>query len=100
MKKTKLIGAVSAAAIAIGMLGATVVPAAAASGPETSYLVLAPQGKSTAKAAERVAAAGGTVVATYDQIGVLVVRSTNTAFASAVAGSGVESVGRRERRLL
>lgn len=96
MKKTKLIGAVSAAAIAIGMLGATVVPAAAASGPETSYLVLAPQGKSTAKAAERVAAAGGTVVATYDQIGVLVVRSTNTAFASAVAGSGVESVASTE----
>jgi subtilisin family serine protease len=96
MKKTKMIGAVSAAALAIGMLGVTVVPAAAASGPETSYLVLAPQGKSTAKAAERVAAAGGTVVAAYDQIGVLVARSTNTAFASAVAGSGVESVASTE----
>ena len=92
MKKTKVIGAVSAAALAVGLMGAAVAPAAAASGPETSYLVLAPQGKSTAKAAARVAAAGGTVVATYNQIGVLVVRSTNTAFAGAVAGNGVESV--------
>ena len=96
MKKTKMIGAVSAAALAIGMMGVAVVPAASASGPETSYLVLAPQGKSTAKAAARVAAAGGTVVAAYDQIGVLVARSTNTAFASAVAGSGVESVASTE----
>ena len=54
--------------------------------------MLAPQGKSTAKAAARVAAAGGTVVASYDQIGVLVATSTNTAFAGKVAGSGVESV--------
>jgi len=92
MKKTKVIGAVSAAALALGLMGAGVAPAAAASGPETSYLVLAPQGKSTAKAAARVAAAGGTVVAAYNQIGVLVVRSTNTAFARAVAGSGVDSV--------
>src|SRR6478735_2047532 len=92
MKKVKMIGAVSAAALTLGMIGVGVVPAASASGPESSYLVLAPQGKSTAKAAARVAAAGGTVVATYDQIGVLVARSTNTAFASAVAGSGVESV--------
>ena len=54
--------------------------------------MLAPQGKSTKQAAARVAAAGGTVVATYNQIGVLVARSTNTAFAGAVAGAGVESV--------
>jgi hypothetical protein len=92
MKKVKMIGAVSAAALTIGMIGVAVVPAASASGPESSYLVLAPQGKSTAKAAARVVAAGGTVVAAYDQIGVLVARSANTAFASAVAGSGVESV--------
>jgi len=96
MKKTKVIGAVSAAALAVGMMSASIAPAAAASGPETSYLVLAPQGQSTAKAAARVAAAGGTVVATYNQIGVLVVRSTNTAFAGAVAGSGVESVASTE----
>lgn len=39
-----------------------------------------------------MAAADGTVVADYHQIGVLVVRSTNPAFASQVAGAGVEAV--------
>ena len=78
MQKHRVIGAASAVAIAIGLMGAVVAPAAAASGPESTYLVLAPQGKSTAKAAARVAAAGGTVVAAYDQIGVLVAKSTNT----------------------
>jgi len=91
MKNHKVIGAVSAAALAVGLMGTAVAPAAAA-GPESTYLVLAPQGKSTKQAAARVAAAGGTVVATYNQIGVLVARSTNTAFAGAVAGAGVESV--------
>ncbi|MBM7832749.1 subtilisin family serine protease [Agromyces cerinus] len=96
MNKSRLVGVASAAALAIGLIGAAAGPAvaapAAATGPETGYLVLAPQGKSVAKAAARVAAAGGTVVASYDQIGVLVVRSTNTAFTTAVAGAGVQSV--------
>ncbi len=61
-------------------------------GRDTTYLVLAPQGNSTAKAAARVAAAGGTVVANYSQIGVLVARSTNPDFAAAASGSGVEAV--------
>jgi subtilisin family serine protease len=64
---------------------------ATAIGPNTTYLVLAPQGQSTAAAAARVADAGGTVVAAYDQIGVLVVRSTNASFDTAVLGNGVES---------
>jgi subtilisin family serine protease len=95
MNKHTVIGAASVAALAIGLIGGAAAPAAAApaaAGPETTYLVLAPQGKSTAKAADRVAAAGGTVVAAYDQIGVLVATSTNTAFAGAVKGSGVDSV--------
>ncbi|HET6672894.1 MAG TPA: S8 family serine peptidase [Agromyces sp.] len=92
MKKHTVIGAASVAALAIGLLGGAVVTPAAAAGPESTYLVLAPQGKSTAKAQDRVAAAGGTVVASYDQIGVLVAKSTNTAFAGDVAGAGVESV--------
>ena len=96
MKNHKVIGAVSAVALAVGLIGTAVAPAAAATGPETTYLVLAPQGKSTDKAAARVAAAGGTVVAAYDQIGVLVARSTSTAFAGAVAGAGVESVASTE----
>ncbi len=96
MYKSRLIGVASAAALTIGLIGAAAAPAVAATGPETGYLVLAPQGKSIAKAAARVAAAGGTIVASYDQIGVLVVRSTNTAFSTAVAGSGVESVASTE----
>jgi subtilisin family serine protease len=58
-------------------------------GPEATYLVLAPQGRSTAKAVDRVTAARGTVVADYGQIGVLVARSTNPAFATDVIGAGV-----------
>ena len=91
MKNRKVIGAACAAALAVGLIGTAAVPAAAA-GPDTTYLVLAPQGKSTAKAAARVAAAGGTVVAAYDQIGVLVARSTNASFQTAVAGAGVDAV--------
>ena len=91
MKNRKVIGVACAAALAVGLIGTAAVPAAAA-GPDTTYLVLAPQGKSTAKAAARVAAAGGTVVAAYDQIGVLVARSTNASFQTAVAGAGVDAV--------
>ena len=73
-------------------VGSAFIAPATAAGPDTTYLVLAPQGNSTAKASARVAAAGGTVVANYSQIGVLVARSTNPDFASAASGSGVEAV--------
>jgi subtilisin family serine protease len=80
-------------ALAAGaIVTAAVNTSAMAAGPETTFIVLAPQGGSSAKAAARVAAADGTVVADYSQIGVLVVRTTNPGFASAVAGSGVEAV--------
>jgi subtilisin family serine protease len=71
--------------------GAAVISAASAAEPNTTYLVLAPAGKSDTASA-RVAAAGGTVVASYDQIGVLVARSTKPDFAAAASGSGVEAV--------
>jgi subtilisin family serine protease len=74
------------------MGSAAVSTSAQAAGLGSTFLVLAPQGTSTAGAVDRVTAAGGTVVADYRQIGVLVARSTNPAFDSAVAGSGVESV--------
>ncbi|WP_205859467.1 S8 family peptidase [Phycicoccus flavus] len=91
-----LVGASAVAALtaaAFGGASATAAPApsAATSASGGSYLVLAPQGKSTAKAQQRVAAAGGTVVASYDAIGVLVVRSANADFATDVRGAGVES---------
>ncbi len=93
--RTRLLGATAAAALAAATVTAATTTATAAptgaSSADASYLVLAPQGKGTAKAAQRVAAAGGTVVATYDAIGVLVARSGNPSFTDAVRGAGVES---------
>jgi subtilisin family serine protease len=83
--------AAAAAAAGAAIMAAPGSPALAA-GPDTAYLVLAPEGNSTAPAAARVATAGGTVVANYSQIGVLVVHSTNPAFETAVAGEGVQAV--------
>jgi len=73
-------------------VGVAFISPATAAGPDTTYLVLAPAGNSTAKASAKVAAAGGTVVASYSQIGVLVARSTNPDFATAASGAGVEAV--------
>ncbi|MEV1287452.1 S8 family serine peptidase [Micromonospora sp. NPDC049679] len=91
--RRKTLAAASAVALAAGIV-VTVAgnPAAMATGSETTFLVLAPQGGSTAKAATRVAAANGRVVADYPQIGVLVARSANPDFAAAAAGAGVEAV--------
>lgn len=91
--RRKGFAAVSALTVGAALMGSAAVSTSAqAAGPDSSYLVLAPQGTSTAKALGRVTAAGGTVVADYRQIGVLVVRSTNPAFSSAATGPGVESV--------
>ncbi|MFG2054647.1 S8 family serine peptidase [Micromonospora sp. NPDC048930] len=90
--RRKTLAAASAMTLGVGLALTGGLAPAAAAGPDTSYLVLAPQGANTSQAAARVAAANGTVVASYDQIGVLVVRSTNPNFATDVAGAGVESV--------
>ncbi|MDT0529039.1 S8 family serine peptidase [Micromonospora sp. DSM 115977] len=91
--RRKTLAAASAVTLGVGLaVTGGLTPAASAAGPDTTFLVLAPQGAKTDKAAARVAAAKGTVVASYDQIGVLVVRSTNPAFATDVAGAGVDSV--------
>ncbi len=91
MAHHKIAAAAFAAALAVGLGIPSAAPVAAA-GPESTYMVLAPKGATTKAAAARVASAGGTVVATYDQIGVLIARSTSTSFTSEVAGKGVESV--------
>ena len=85
------------ATLAVALAGSFAVAAvhgspAIAAGADATYLVLAPEGNSTAKATARVAAAGGTVVAAYPQIGVLVARSVNPEFATAASGAGVEAV--------
>jgi subtilisin family serine protease len=89
----RLLGSAVAVALVAGLAATAAVslPAMALS-PSTTYLVIAPEGDSTAAAATRVSAAGGTVVATYDEIGVLVAQSTNPTFDAAVAGPGVEAV--------
>ena len=88
----RLLAAAATVALAAGAAVAGTGPASAATGPDTTYLVLAPQGASTDEAQQRVADAGGRVVARYDQIGVLVARSTSIVFADSVKGAGVESV--------
>ncbi|MDT5025388.1 MAG: hypothetical protein QOE61_1814, partial [Micromonosporaceae bacterium] len=83
----------SAVALVAGLAATAVVSVPAnAAGPNTTYLVLAPEGQSTAAAVSRVSAAGGTVVADYSQIGVLVARSTSPSFDAVVAGAGIEAV--------
>ena len=90
--RTRTVATATALALCSGALaGVALAPTASAAGPESSFLVLGPQGGSLAKATSRVAAAGGSVVASYDKIGVLVARSTNPSFLQAVKGTGVES---------
>ena len=69
-----VLAALTAAATAAALAGLAPASSASVTGPAVSYLVLAPEGAGTALAAARVAAAGGTIVATYDQIDVLVAR--------------------------
>ncbi|MEO3779272.1 S8 family serine peptidase [Micromonospora sp. B11E3] len=89
--RRKTLAAASAVTLGVGLAVTGGLAPAAATGPEATFLVLAPQGAGTGQAVARVAAANGTVVANYDKIGVLVVRSTNPSFTSDVQGAGVES---------
>jgi len=76
--------------VSVGLLVATVsvaaaVPASAsAQGGNSTYIVLYRAGASSADAAATVGNAGGTLVANYSQIGVVIARSSNPNFASAV----------------
>ncbi|MEU7021446.1 S8 family serine peptidase [Streptomyces sp. NPDC046203] len=69
--------------------------AAAASGPELSYVVNVGGGRWTADAVRvSIAKAGGDIVQSYDQIGVIVVHSKNPGFAAAIRKApGVISAG-------
>ena len=82
----------SALALAAALTVTPVSSVASATGPNTTYLVLGREGHSNDGVAARVAAAGGTIVAAYNQIGVLVVQSTNTEFITAVEGGDVQGV--------
>jgi len=64
---------------------------AAGSTTAKTYVVLYKPGASTSGAAKSVAASGGTVVANYSSIGVVVVRSSKSTFASSIKKTtGVE----------
>ncbi|KUH37169.1 MULTISPECIES: S8 family serine peptidase [Streptomyces] len=66
----------------------------AADGPNLSYVVNTKGGRHTAAVKKAISAAGGTVVASYDAIGVIVAHSKNPAFAQTVrTAKGVQSAG-------
>jgi subtilisin family serine protease len=81
-------------------LGLAVAPQADASstGATQTYVVLYRSGASTSGAAQAVASAGGTLVANYSQIGVVIARSDQTAFATTIGKqSKVEGVSATTR---
>jgi len=70
---------------------------AATSGAESTYIMLYKGGASSADAASTVANAGGTLVANYSQIGVVVAKSSNTNFAATIRkANGVEGAARTD----
>src|SRR4051794_5698510 len=79
--------AVTVALAGLGMAVTTPVVTATASAEEgaQTYLVLFKGSSSPSNAADLVAAAGGSVVADYGGIGVLVARSSNAAFDAAIS---------------
>jgi subtilisin family serine protease len=86
----RLVGA-SAVMVALALGGvAHATPATSTETVET-FIVLAPGGKGVTRAVARVEQAGGTVVARYDRIGVVIAHSERTDFAVAVVGDGVQS---------
>ncbi len=95
---------VAATAVALAMVLAvstlaTATSAGANSGAQSStYLVLYKEGASSSGAAAAVSGAGGTLVANYQQIGVVIARSADPAFVSAITGAaGVEGAAATSR---
>ena len=94
-----LLGLASLTVIA-GTAGAAPTGTAAAErATETeTYMIVYASGASSAGAATAVSSAGGTLVASYDEIGVVVARSTDAGFADAMgAQRGVEGVSATSR---
>jgi lantibiotic leader peptide-processing serine protease len=75
-----LVGAAVIAATGVLVPTAATAAPVGTTGPTENYLVLFKGSSSPANAAAIVTAAGGTVVANYSQIGVVVASSANTAF--------------------
>src|SRR5439155_3827857 len=86
VRSTRAKAVIVSTGLLIATASAVTVPqvAAAPQGNESTYLVLYRDGVSSTDAASTVSGAGGTLVANYGQIGVVVARSSNANFASAV----------------
>src|SRR5690349_3149241 len=82
--RAKVLVASSGLLIAAATGVATNQAGAAPQGADSAYVVLYRSGASSADAAATVNAAGGTVVANYQQIGVVIARSASANFATAV----------------
>ena len=88
-----LVGAAVIAATGMSVPTAATAAPAGTMGPTETYLVLFKGSQSPANAAALVTAAGGTVVANYSKIGVLVASSGNSAFDERIrANNKVEGV--------
>ncbi|EWT03176.1 peptidase S8 [Intrasporangium oryzae NRRL B-24470] len=87
---------VAATAVTLGAgtaLTATALGASASGQAASTYIVLARDGAAAGGASRAVTAAGGTVVASYDAIGVVIARSSSADFAATVSGrSGIQGV--------
>jgi subtilisin family serine protease len=73
--------------LAVSAVASATSAAAASSGKESTYVVLYQAGASSRNAAADVRAAGGTLVANYQQIGVVIARSSSAGFAGAIKGA-------------
>jgi lantibiotic leader peptide-processing serine protease len=73
--------------LAVSAVATAASAAAAGSGTESTYVVLYRAGASSSDAAADVRAAGGTLVANYQQIGVVIARSSSSTFAGAIKGA-------------
>jgi subtilisin family serine protease len=92
---TATLGFLPAAASAAPRAAQTADAAPAADAPKLAYVVnTAPDHRTVASVKQAIAAAGGSVVATYGKIGVIVVHSANPGFAQEIrAVRGVQSAG-------
>lgn len=84
MRTAHKVATALATASSLMLLGAPIASSSSAgtTGPEQTYLVMYEQEASASDAASRIKNAGGSLVANYKQIGVVVATSTNTAFAA------------------
>jgi subtilisin family serine protease len=92
-RQTRSIRAVLVVGASVAMVTAALAGATTAATTETAetFVVLAPSGGGAAQAVTRVEAVGGSVVARYDAIGVVIAQSDRPDFATAVVGNGVQS---------